>query len=383
MGILKKIAPPLIGAAVGWFGILAIKNLLEMRGSSLFEEIRAGAPDFSEFWSTAAWILGMAVLAMFTILLHEFGHILAALWVRNRVTRLYWGPFILLFPERRLRFTFKNKFFFGAMQNDIGTYGDEASFNRAIRKQQIVYVGGPAFSLITGVIALILAPSLWSLPGGYGVFSVGIGLATLFSDGVSAVMLGRRNFALMTGWTLLVHDKRMNAERMDVLEDASVRYLQKVADSPLPPKGRNLYDLYLLYDAKLMEIGEAAISQLTREAETSWSEGETSKAKIPKMRRDVMIMILGEEVVRLCEAGERDKAQVLYERIGGRENKLSPLLLKAKAYIEGTKPAVDEYMESVRSMESDIASFGAFYEHEEQRFRRAGLLDTLLIKRRD
>ncbi|GGN99944.1 M50 family metallopeptidase [Saccharibacillus kuerlensis] len=376
MGLFKKIAPPVIGAVIGWFGFLALKNLLEMGGSSLFEEIGARAPQFTGFWLTAAWLLGMAVLAMFTILLHEFGHVLAALLVGSRVTRLYWGPFILLFPERRLRFTFRNKLFFGAMQNEIGAYRDEASFNRAIRRQQIVYAGGPAFSLVTGLIALILAPSLWSLPGGYGVFSVAIGLATLFSDGTSAVMLGRRNFALMTGWTLLVQDKRMDAEKRDVLEEASVRYLQKVLDSPIPSKGRNLYDLYLLYDAKLMEISGTVVDRLTHEVGTSWAERETiaaSKTKIPKMRRDVMMMILGEEVVRLCEAGERDKAEVLYEQIGGRENRLSPLLLKAKAYIEGTGPAVDAYMESVRSMRSDIASFGAFYEYEEHRLRRAGL----------
>ncbi|NGZ77335.1 site-2 protease family protein [Saccharibacillus alkalitolerans] len=373
MGLFKKLAPPLIGALAGWFGFLALKNLLEMGGSPLFEEIGAGASRFAGFWPTTALVIVLAALAMFTILVHEFGHILSALLVGNRITRLYWGPFILLFPERRLRFTFRNKHFFGAMQNEIGAYRDKASFDRAIRRQQIVYVGGPAFSLVTGMIALSLAPSLWSLPGGYGVFSIAIGLATLFSDGVSAVMLGRRNFALMTGWTLLVQDKRMDAEKRDVLEKDSMHYLQKIADSPLSPKGRNLYDLYLLYDAKLMEIDQAAISQLTREAETNWSQAEGSKIKMNKMRRDVTMMILGEEIVRLCEAGERDKAVTLYEQIGGRENKLSPLLLKAKAYIEGTGPAVDEYMASVRSMQSDIASFGAFYEYEERRLRRAGL----------
>lgn len=196
--MLRKAFPLLIGAAAGALAAIVAVRLSRdgIQGSSAFESATQQAFGGRH---PAAVLIVAAVIAMVAILIHEFGHILGAIIVRSRVTRLYWGPLIFLFPERRIRFTFRNRYFFGAMQTDIQAYLDEASFARAIRAQRIVNAAGPAFSLITGLIAYGFAASLWSVAGIYALLSIGIGLATLFSDGVNAILLGRRSHALVCG----------------------------------------------------------------------------------------------------------------------------------------------------------------------------------------
>lgn len=82
-------------------------------------------------------------------------------------------------------------------------------------------------------------------------------------------------------------------------------------------------------------------------------------------------MVLAEEVVRLCEDGLHEEAERLYEQIGGRSPKPSPLLLKARAFMEGTEKAAREYMQSVRAMNRDPASYGALAAWEEKRMAQA------------
>ncbi|OWR27369.1 hypothetical protein CDO73_22370 [Saccharibacillus sp. O23] len=380
--MFKKIMPLLIGAAAGGAAAWAAVELSVNRraGASLTDRIGEGIPAVSGFGPAVLLILGLALLVMFTILLHEFGHMLGAVVVGSRITRLYWGPWIFLFPERRVRFDFRSKFFFGAMQCEIRPYADDASFARAIRAQRIVYGAGPAFSLATGAAAWILAPGLWSIAGGYGLISVGIGLATLVSDGAAAVMLGKRNFALVTAWSLLIQEARLDEKRRAFLTEASLRYLAEAAASAPASsqgsnkgaKGRDLYDLYLLYYVKLMreehEVSEPEIA-LTEEAAAERSR----EGKLAKMRRDALDMALSEEVVRLCESGEREAAEELYAKIGGSQSKRSPLLLKARAYIERSEEAIREYEASVDALSSDAASFGALRQLDRKRLQQAGL----------
>lgn len=386
--MFKKIMPLLIGAAAGaavaWGAVKLSAN--RGAGASLTERLREDIPDVSGPVPVTLLIVGMALLVMFTILLHEFGHMLGAVVVGSRITRLYWGPWIFLFPERRVRFDFRSKFFFGAMQCEIRPYADDASFARAIRAQRIVYIAGPAFSLATGAAAWILAPGLWSVAGAYGLFSVGIGLATLASDGAAALMLGKRNFALVTAWSLLIQEERLDEKRRAFLTEASLRHLAEAAASVVVSSReanankrsnkrsakRDLHDLYLLYYVKLMRESPTASG-----AENVWTEEAASersgKGKIPKMRRDALDMALSEEVVRLCESGEREAAEALYAKIGGTETRRSPLLLKARAYIERSEEAIREYQASVNALTSDAASFGALRQLDRKRLQKSGL----------
>lgn len=365
--MLRKVFPLFIGTAIGalvaaiaiWLGREGIQGMASLESTT--------EPAFGG-WYPAVVILGVSIMAMIAILIHEFGHILGAIVVRSRVTRLYWGPLIFLFPERRIRFTFRNRYFFGAMQTDMQAYHDETSFARAIRAQCIVNASGPAFSLLTGLIAYGFAASLWSVAGIYALLSVGIGLATLFSDGVNAILLGRRSYALVGAWTMLVQDRRMDERKLNFLRAASRLHLQRLADTPLPAKGRDAYDLFVLYYVKLMDketARESAAMQLTEETKSAWSA--TIPAKFPKPRRDTLIMVLAEEVVRLCEDGLREEGAQLYESIGGHAFKPSPLLLKAHAFIQETEEAAFEYMKSVRALDNDLASYGALVAWEERR----------------
>lgn len=384
--MFKKMMPLLIGAAAGGVAAWSAVKLSANReaGASLTERLREDVPAVSGPGPVILLIFGLALLVMLTILLHEFGHMLGAVVVGSRITRLYWGPWIFLFPERRVRFDFRSKFFFGAMQCEIRPYADEASFARAIRAQRIVYIAGPTISLATGAAAWILAPGLWSIAGAYGLISGGIGLATLFSDGAAAVMLGKRNFALVMAWSLLIQEERLDETRRSFLIDASLRHLAEAAataavspnetklSSNKGSKKRELYDLYLLYDVKLMREGHAA-----SEPEHVWTEAaaaeRSGKGKIAKMRRDALDMVLSEEVVRLCESGKREAAEKLYAKIGGSESKRSPLLLKARAYIERSEDAIREYEASVDALSSDAASFGALRQLDRKRLQEAGL----------
>jgi len=365
--MFRKVFPLFIGAAVGALVATAAVRLGRegIAGNAALES--ATGPAFGG-WHPAAVILGAAAMAMIAILIHEFGHILGAIAVRSRVTRLYWGPLIFLFPERRIRFAFRNRYFFGAMQTDMQAYHDEASFARAIRAQRIVNAAGPAFSLITGLIAYGFAASLWSVADVYALLSVGIGLATLFSDGVNAILLGRRNHALVSGWTMLVQDRRIDEQKLQFLSAASKLYLQELAAASAPAKGREIPDLFMLYYVKLMDgetAREPAAMQLTEETKTAWSS--TIPTKLSKPKRDTLIMVLAEEVVRLCEDGLREEAEQLYTSIGGRSSEPSPLLLKARAFMEGTQEAAREYVQSVHAMDSDLASYGALAMWEERR----------------
>lgn len=385
--MFKKIMPLLIGAAAGAAVAWAAVTLSANRGAgaSLTERIGEGIPDVSGPVPVTLLIVGMALLVMFTILLHEFGHMLGAVIVGSRITRLYWGPWIFLFPERRVRFDFRSKFFFGAMQCEIRPYADDASFARAIRAQRIVYIAGPAFSLATGAAAWILAPGLWSIAGAYGLLSVGIGLATLASDGAAALLLGKRNFALVMAWSLLIQDDRLDEKRRAFLTEASLRRLAEAAASVnVSAKGsngtasnqgakkRDLYDLYLLYYIKLMREGHS-VSEPERVWTAEAASERSGTGKIAKMRRDALDMALSEEVVRLCESGEREAAEALYAKIGGLETKRSPLLLKARAYIERSQDAIRAYEASVNALTSDAASFGALRKLDRKRLQEAGL----------
>ncbi len=372
--MFRKIVPLLVGAAAGLILAFAAIRLLggEGSGSSSAELLRGRMPELSDWGSIAILLLGLMLLVMVTILLHETGHLLGAAWFGSQVTRLYWGPWIFLFPERRVRFDVRNKFFFGAMQCKIRPYSDDLSFARAIRAQRIVYAAGPAFSLATGLAAWLLAPGLWSWAGGYGVLSLSIGLATLMSDGVNALLLGKRSFALVSAWSMLIQEEQLDDTRRTFLIEASLRHLEELTAKPASPKGRELYDLYLLYDVKLMREQSAQTQPEIALTEEAVAE-RTRNGKHPKMRRDALDMILGEEIVRLCETGQREEAERLYARIGGREAKLSPLLLKARAYVERSHAAAREYQASAASMQSDAASFGALRKLEEQRLREAGL----------
>lgn len=377
--MLRKVMPLLLGAAVGLLVGWGAVRLFE-QGSGEIEAIRGAAGAFGA-WTPAIVLAAAALMAMFAILLHEFGHILGALAVRSAVTRLYWGPFIVLFPERRIRFTFRNKWFFGAMQADLQPYRDEASFRRAIRAQRFVSAAGPAFSLLTGLAAYVFAPQLWSLAGLYAVLSIGIGLATLLSDGVNTVLLGRRNHALVLGWTVLIQGKRIDEDKLAFLQTASRAYLRELAATP--PKsagaGRELNDLYVLYYVKWMggREEEAGVRQLTAEAEAAWNEA--SAAKLPKARRDALLMVLGEEVVRLQGKREEEQAQALYARLephSGSSGKPSPLLLKARAVVQRQDGPAAEYLRWIRSLSGDVASYGVFLRIEEQQLRRGGLLNN-------
>lgn len=385
--MFKKIMPLLIGAAAGAAVAWAAVTLSANRGAgaSLTERLREDIPAVSGPVPVTLLIVGMALLVMFTILLHEFGHILGAVIVGSRITRLYWGPWIFLFPERRVRFDFRSKFFFGAMQCEIRPYADDASFARAIRAQRIVYIAGPAFSLATGAAAWILAPGLWSVTGAYGLLSVGIGLATLASDGAAALLLGKRNFALVMAWSLLIQDDRLDEKRRAFLTEASLRRLAEAAASVnVSAKGSNgtasnqgakkteLYDLYLLYYVKLMRE-DYSLSEPERVWTAEAASERSGTGKIAKMRRDALDMALSEEVVRLCESGEREAAEALYAKIGGLETKRSPLLLKARAYIERSEDAIRAYEASVNALTSDAASFGALRKLDRKRLQEAGL----------
>lgn len=385
--MFKKMIPLLIGAAAGgtvaWAAAKLSANV--RAGASLTDRLGEGIPAVSGFGPAVLLIFGLALLVMIAILLHEFGHMLGAVVVGSRITRLYWGPWIFLFPERRVRFDFRSKFFFGAMQCEIRPYADAASFARAIRAQRIVYIAGPAFSLATGAAAWILAPGLWSVAGAYGLLSAGIGLATLASDGAAALLLGKRNFALVMAWSLLIQEERLDEKRRAFLTEASLRRLAEVAASAnVSTEGSNgtasnhgakkseLYDLYLLYYVKLMREGHTV-----SEPERVWTGAAASErsgtGKITKMRRDALDMALSEEVVRLCESGEREAAETLYAKIGGLETKRSPLLLKARAYIERSEDAIREYEASVNALTSDAASFGALRKLDRKRLQEAGL----------
>ncbi|OWA35258.1 hypothetical protein B9G55_11395 [Saccharibacillus sp. O16] len=373
--MFRKIVPLLIGAAAGLVIAWAAISLLGSgeAGRSSAEPLRGQIPELSGAGPIALLVLVVALLVMVTILLHEVGHMLGAVAVGSRITRLYWGPLIFRFPERSVRFDLRSKFFFGAMQCDMQPYHDEASFARAIRAQRVVYAAGPAFSLVTGLVAWLLAPGLWSLAGGYALFSVGIGLATLMSDGVNALMLGRRSFALVSAWSMLMQEEQLDESRRAFLMQASLQRLGELAAQPVPSQGRQLHDLYLLYDVKLMrgERQETTPEQtLTQEALSE----RVGTAKRPKMRRDALDLVLGEEVVRLCEAERTEEADALYAQLGGRESVHSPMLLKARAYMERSEAAVREYEASLTALRSDAGSFGAFRQLEEQRLQQAGLM---------
>ncbi|MDO3411363.1 site-2 protease family protein [Saccharibacillus sp. CPCC 101409] len=408
--MFRKIVTPLIAAAAGFVIVWTAAGLAGSgsRGAAAAESAWNTAGAFGG-WPLPAALVAAAMIAMTAILVHEIGHILGALAVRSRVTRLYWGPLIFLFKERRVRFTVKNKYFFGAMQTDIREYKDEAAFGRAIRAQRIVCMAGPAFSLATGLAAYASAAQLWSAAGLYGLLSAGIGLATLFSDGVQALLLGRRNCALASAWAMLIQGERLDGHKRAFLRGISVRYLRELADRPSPPKGRELHDLHLLYYVKLMREPEPEAASgagakradniaaagrtpgdgpaadaaaaadvpadspeaiLTRELEESWPPPSNTA----KMQRDAMLMVLGEEVVRLCEAGEREAAEALLQRLGGRANKPSPLLLKARAFSQDSAVLAGEYITTIRAMSGDMASFEAFARFEEERLRGCGLL---------
>lgn len=369
--MFRKVFPLLIGAAVGaLLAAVAVRLSRDgAQGSMVFE---SQAQQAFGGWHPVAAVPGAAVMAMIAILVHEFGHILGAIAVRSRVTRLYWGPLIFLFPERRIRFTIRNRYFFGAMQTDMQAYHDEVSFARAIRAQRIVNAAGPACSLITGLVAYGFAATLWSVAGIYALLSVGIGLATLFSDGVNAILLGRRSYALVSGWTMLVQDRRMDEPKRRFLNAASKHYLQELAATSAPAKGREAHDLFLLYYVKLMDgetSREPAVRRLIEETKAVWSAAVPTK--LSKPRRDTLVMVLAEEVVCLCEDGVREEAEQLYEEIGGRSAKTSPLLLKARAFMEGTEKSAREYVQSVRAMDSDLASYGALIAWEERRLQVA------------
>ncbi|CAM4118083.1 site-2 protease family protein [Saccharibacillus endophyticus] len=369
--MFRKVFPLLIGAAVGALvATVAVRLGREgIAGNAALES--ATGPAFGG-WHPAVVILGAAAMAMIAILIHEFGHILGAVMVRSRVTRLYWGPLICLFPERRIRFAFRNRYFFGAMQTDMQAYHDEASFARGIRAQRIVNAAGPASSLITGLVAYGFSASPWSVAGIYALLSVGIGLATLFSDGVNAILLGRRNHALVSGWTMLLQDQRMDEQKLKFLNAASKLYLQELAATSAPAKGRETHDLFLVYYVKLMDgetARQPAAKRLIEETKAAWSAA--IPAKLSKPRRDTLVMVLAEEVVRLCGDGLREEAEQLYAEIGGRSAKPSPLLLKARAFIEGTENSAREYVQSVRAMHSDLASYGALIAQEERRMAQA------------
>ncbi|MCQ4087434.1 site-2 protease family protein [Saccharibacillus sp. JS10] len=366
--MLRKMLPLLIGAAAG--GLIAFAAL-RIIGKNDVGQASAEAANTLAFggWNPVVMILALALVAMIAILIHELGHIFGAFAVRSRVTRLYWGPFSFLFPERKVRFSWKNRYFFGAMQADIQPYHDEASFAKAIKAQRIVNAAGPAFSLITGLIAYGFAAQLWSMTGMYALLSIGIGLATLFSDGVNAILLGRRNHALVSGWTMLIQNRQLDTDKLRMLSEASGRYLQDLANSDRPAKGRDVYDLFVLYYVKLMDkqiSREAAAMQLTQEVQNEWMQAAKPQS-IPKLRRDTLIMILVEETVRLCEDGKREEAEELYRKINDDASKSSSLLLKASAYVEKKEPVAKAYMQHIRSMQSDLASYGALVQFEERR----------------
>ncbi|PWW42191.1 MULTISPECIES: site-2 protease family protein [Paenibacillus] len=313
-------------------------------------------------------LLNIAIALVIAIMLHEFGHILGALFMGNRVTHLIFGPFLFSFSPFHLEWKWKQAYFFGAMKAEVAAYEDERTFAFAIRSQRVIYSAGPAFSLLLGLLTLNLSSNWLSLWGLFGFFSAAIGIGTLFTDGTNALLLGRRNYYLFFAWTALITASAMDVRKLDFLLKESRRYLYEVAARNDTNWSKDLYNLNVLYFYTAMQSDrnheDTLIARLTGMLIECWREVKTTC-----IHQNTVAMILAEEVIRLKEVGQHREADNLLHLLLKKEA-LGPLSsLKVEAFTHYSDEGADSYLSHIQSMYSPLHPYGALLGFEEQRLK--------------
>ncbi|QOS76591.1 site-2 protease family protein [Paenibacillus sp. JNUCC31] len=312
-------------------------------------------------------LLNIVIALVIAIMLHEFGHILGALFMGNRVTHLICGPFLFSFSPFHLEWKWKQAYFFGAMKAEIAAYEDERTFASSIRAQRVIYSAGPTFSLLLGLLALNLSSDFLSLWGLIGLLSVAIGIGTLFTDGTNALLLGRRNYSLFFAWNALITASSMDVRKLDFLLKDSRRYLYEVAERNDTKWSKDLHNLNVLYFYTAMQ-GERnhediLVTRLTRDLVEFWQEMTSL------IHQNTVAMILSEEVIRLKEVSDHREADILLHLLLDKQV-LGPLsLLKVEAFTHCSDESADVYLSYIRSMYSPLHPYGALLSFEEQRLK--------------
>jgi hypothetical protein len=313
-------------------------------------------------------LLNIAIALVIAIMLHEFGHILGALFMGNRVTYLIFGPFLFSFSPFHLEWKWKQAYFFGAMKAEVAAYEDERTFASSIRAQRVISSAGPTFSLLLGLLALKLSSDFLSLWGLIGLLSVAIGIGTLFTDGTNALLLGRRNYSLFFAWNALITASAMDVRKLDFLLKDSRRYLYEVAERNDTKWSKDLHNLNVLYFYTAMQ-GERnhediLVTRLTRNLVEFWQEIRTTP-----IHQNTVAMILSEEVIRLKEVSDHREAGILLHLLLNKQV-LDPLsLLKVEAFTHCSDESADAYLSYIRSLYSPLHPYGALLSFEEQRLK--------------
>ncbi|OWA35265.1 hypothetical protein B9G55_11430 [Saccharibacillus sp. O16] len=316
------------------------------------------------------WLMVLSVLLRgllafgLAIVFHEVGHLLGAWIMRSRVARICLGPLVITPSPFRVEWAGIHPFFFGAIQCELSSYKDERTFAASIHAQRIVFAAGPVFSLVLGLIVLRFSDGLLEFMGMFGALSVGIGIATLLTDGTSAILLGSRAYALFFAWTALISASRLDTDKLNVLLAESKRHLQSF--SPRSAQAdKDLYDLNVLYYYRAMQSSSDEDSRIESIISQLLEQGPEASAS--SKHRDTVAMILAEEVVRLHEAGRTEAANRLMERlrIGWELDPLSSL--KLEAFMRRSKPHAESYLDRIRAMGTKIHSYGALLDFERSR----------------
>ena len=120
----------------------------------------------SDIWATVWPYLIAVLLFLVLIIIHEFGHFIAAKLMGVKVNEFAvgFGPKLFSFKGKETKYAFNLIPFGGycAMEGEDQSSDDKKAFcNKAAWRRFIIVIAGALFNLILGliIVAIILAPS--------------------------------------------------------------------------------------------------------------------------------------------------------------------------------------------------------------------------------
>ncbi|MBN3524018.1 site-2 protease family protein [Paenibacillus apiarius] len=248
------------------------------------------------------------------ILIHEIGHVIGALLTRAKIVQFLWGPFMLFVQQKRLKVSWKNKYFFGAVMVDSSNYVQDAdSFKADCKRQFVISVMGPLISIVTGGAALIVSYPNDSIGfmSLYGTLSLVIGIGTLLmTDGKQGIMMFRKNYALAYYWALFFTVPHVNKDSLRFLLNESEYHLSSTFENNKQNIALNLSDLHILYF--IMYFCQVTGKELRIKNDfVEVLKESISNLTLPKQSREMVALILCYEVVNIRLENKREDAERL------------------------------------------------------------------------